>query len=233
MSSPSLTVTGRIVFLKEGGDRWGRESFSMTEHADGRTFRACMKMDDYDTFREANWSMSLDWAPLEGFARETVRGETVAHSWFRMDGNAVECEAYTKQLGRVSQRLNAGERVQHFGPHVLLSDCMVSSARRCTEPGVEKKIVCVTNSVADYGRGGYMAHVVHPLVTYLGREPIKVVAGEFEAEHFAVRWSDAVPTYSHFWVLGKYFLPLRLKGAWGPVSYELAEISLSRDQLSA
>ena len=52
-----------------------------------------------------------------------------------------------------------------------------------------------------------------------------MIAGEFDALHFRVRWSDQVPKYSDFWVHREFFVPLRLLGASGEVSYELAELA--------
>jgi hypothetical protein len=226
MTALYQTIRGHIVYLKEGGREWGREAFCLTAHACGRSVQSAMELDDFKVFREANWSLSAQWQPRDGFLRETVDGSTVAHNWYRVDGSVVECEGFTRQLGRISQRLDAGSPIGHLGLHTIVADCMVAAVRGVQDPGVEKKVTCVTSSVADYGLGGYAAYAVAPLVTYLGCESIEVRAGRFEAEHFMVRWSDFVPAYSHFWVLREHFLPLRLKGASGPVSYELAAIDL-------
>ena len=87
----------------------------------------------------------------------------------------------------------------------------------------EFPVRCVTQSTADYGLGGYGIHLVPPLVTYVGREAVDVAAGTFQGLHFRVRWSDQVPKYSDFWVSDD-FVPLRLLGASGDVSYELFEL---------
>ncbi len=220
------TIKGRVVHLREGGEEWGREHFSMSVWDKGRVLRAATEFDDRKVLRDANWSVGADWSPREAFTREIIDGELVSHCWFRVDGDAVDCETFTAQMGRVSQRLDCGKRVDYLGLHVILADVMVATARGCTDVGVEKSITCVTNSLADYGMGGYYAQSVSPLVTYIGPEDITVRAGTYEGEHFRVRWSDLVPHYSDFWVLKEHFLPLRLRGAFGPVSYELAELDL-------
>jgi hypothetical protein len=220
------TIFGRLAYFDEAGNEWGRERFSVTKHAHGRTYRSLMEMDNHELFRDTNWSMSLDWRPLEGFSRETVGGETVAHSWYRIDGKEAEFETFTKEEGRSSQRVKADRDIGHLGIHAILSDTMVWAARGCTEPGVEKSIVCLANSLDGYGRGVTKALIVEPLVTYLGHESLDVVAGTFKAEHFMVRWSDTVPKYSHLWISPEYYVPLRLEGASDPVVYELAELIL-------
>lgn len=220
------TLTGRLAYFREDGSSWGQENFSVTTHAHGRTYRSCQEMDDHEIFRDANFSMTLDFQPLEGFSRETVGGETVAHSWYRLDGDTAEFETFTKDVGRSSQKVTAPGPIRHLGLHVILTDCMVSAARGCVDPGVEKPVCCLANSLDGYGRGVSKAVIVKPLVTYAGTEQLKVIAGEFPAEHFIVRWSYVVPNASHFWVLRDYFIPLKMKGASDPVVYELAELAL-------
>jgi hypothetical protein len=216
------TTVGRLVYLRESGEEWGRELISVTQHGAGRTYRAVCEFDDRQVLRDANWLMSNSGAPLEGFCREIVAGVMQAHSWYRISGAVVECETFTREAGRVSQTLVAPSPVQHLGVHCLLSDVMVSAARGFTDAGVERAVSCITNSVGAYGVGGYLAYAVTPLVTYLGSETITVPAGTMAAEHFKVRWSDQVPKYSDFWVTRDHCLPLRLIGAWDPVVYELA-----------
>lgn len=218
------TINGRVVHLKDEGEEWGREQFSMTVWDNGRIMRALTEFDDKQVLRDANWSVDADWRPQEAFSREVIGGERVAHSWFRVDGSAVECETFTKASGRVSQRLETGGPVGFLGMHTILADVLVAAARGCVEPGVEKPVSCITNSVGNYGMGGYMAVAVTPLVTYVGPDKVSVRAGDFEAEHFRVRWSDITPHYSNFWVTQGDFLPLKLLGAFGPVSYELASL---------
>ncbi len=113
--------------------------------------------------------------------------------------------------------------VEHLGLHNVVADCLVGACRGATSPGEEFPVRCVTQSTADYGLGGYGIHLVPPLVTYVGREAVDVAAGTFQGLHFRVRWSDQVPKYSDFWVSDD-FVPLRLLGASGDVSYELFEL---------
>jgi hypothetical protein len=220
------TISGKIAYLDAAREHWGREEFSISVHRRGRTVRAVSELDDARILRDTNWTLSSDWKPLEGFVRVSIDDAIEAHSWFNIDGATVECEAVTRELGRVSQRLESSKPIDFLGFHALTGDALISAARGCVDQGVEKALTCVTNSFAGYGEKGLIAMLATPRVTYLGPERISVIAGEFAAEHFKVRWSDVVPTYSHFWVHGPDYLPLRLMGASGPVSYELSELNV-------
>lgn len=224
MPTRPKTISGRIVHLREDDEEWGREHFSMSVWDKGRVMRSAIEFDDRKVLRDANWSVDERWTPREAFSREIVDGDLIAHCWFRVEGTAVESETWTKPMGRVSQRLECGKRVDYLGMHTILADVLVAAARGCRDAGVEASLTCVTNSLADYGMGGYYAQAVSPLVTYVGPDEVQVRAGTFAGEHFRVRWSDLTPHYSDFWVTQEDFLPLRLRGAFGPVSYELAEI---------
>ena len=225
-TNPPRTIRGRLDYFREDGSGWGRENFSMTEFAGGRTYRSCQEMDDLGIFRDGNWSMTPDMKPLEGFSRETVDGQTVAHSWFRIDGANAQFETFGRDGGRASQTVTALAPIGHLGIHLILSDCMVSAARGFDDPGAWKTVTCLANSLDGYGRGTSEVFVVQPEIQYVGTERVTVPAGEFDGEHFVVRWSEVVPAPSHFWVLRDSFIPLRLEGASDPVTYELAEISL-------
>lgn len=227
MSAVLRRISGTIAYLDEARQAWGRETFSVSIHGQGRTVRAVSELDDAGILRDTNWALDTQWRPREGFVRVSIGGHTAGHSWFRIDGSTVECEAVTRELGRVSQRLDAGGPVDFLGFHALCGDTLVSAARGLGASGVERKLTCVTNSLAGYGEKGLIAMTAHPLVTYLGPERIKVLAGEFDAQHFAVRWSEVVPTLSHFWVHGADFIPLRLQGASDPVVYELQTLEQS------
>ncbi|MFT4054310.1 MAG: hypothetical protein QM681_07365 [Novosphingobium sp.] len=215
-------LSGRVVHLKEGDEEWGREAFTMSVWDKGRLMNATIEFDDRKVLRNATWSVDGDWNPIEAQTREFVDGDLKAHCWFRVDGTAVEAEVFSQEAGRFSQRLETGRRIDYLGMHTILADVLVAAACGTADPGVEKPVTCVTNSISEWGMGNYRAHCVTPLVTYVGREEITVRAGSFEAEHFKVRWSEFVPEYADFWVTPGDYLPLRLQGSFGPVRYELA-----------
>jgi hypothetical protein len=218
-----------VAYLDEASGSWGSEVFSVSIHPGGRTIRCVSELDGMGMgiLRDTNWTLDNAWRPREGFARVTIHGELEGHSWFRLDGSVVECEAFTREFGRISQRREVGEPIDFLGLHALTGDALISAVRGLDAPGTERRVTCVTNSIAGYGEKGLVAVILHPLVTYVGRERITVLAGEFEAERFVVRWSDTVPKPAHFWVLAPDFIPLRFYGASHPVSYELESLEQS------
>ncbi|MFO1426379.1 MAG: hypothetical protein U1F11_05290 [Steroidobacteraceae bacterium] len=221
--SAARVVRGRIACLDRERRVWGRERFDISIDAQRRVLRTVTEFHDRGVQRDANWTLSPQGLPLEGFIRDIVRDRTEMFGWFRVAGREVSCEAWVAATGRLSRSIEAPGPIEHLGLHSIVADCLVGAHRGPTAPGVERAVRCVTQSTADYGLGGYGIHLVPPLVTYVGREPVSVEAGRFAAEHFRVRWSDQVPKYSDFWVR-EDFVPLRLLGASGDVSYELFEI---------
>lgn len=217
------SIRGRIECLDRDRRAWGHERFHISRAGRQRIVRTVTAFEDRGVLRDANWAMSTDWLPLEGFVRDVVNGRTQMHGCLLVAGNVVRCEAWTATSGHLSRQLVAPGPVEHLGLHNIVADCLVGANRGPTAPGEEMPVRCVTQSAADYGLGGYGAHLVAPLVTYVGREPVSVAAGRFEGLHFRVRWSDQVPKYSDFWVRDD-FVPLRLLGASGDVSYELFEL---------
>lgn len=224
MRFSSPTLSGRIAYFAEGGRVWGQERFSMSIHRYGRTVRALCELDDVGLLRDTSWSLDASWKPQEGFFRTLAYGVTTAHAWYRINGSAVDYEGYTAQLGRVSQRLVAERAVDFLGFHPLVGDGLITAVCQAMAVGDQKTITCVTNSLSGYGEEGLLAYLVAPQVTYLGRERVRVSAGQFDAEHFTIRWSDTVPSPARFWVLPEHFLLLRSDGALAGTSYELVEL---------
>jgi hypothetical protein len=218
-------VTGRIVFLDAQGREWGGERFDVGTHGEERLFSAVSEFRDRGLRRDTQWVVARDGTPREGFVRDRLQGRTVMQSCIRIAGNVAESSLWAEEGGWQQQRVESPRPVAHLGLHSLLADVQVALKRGPTDAGVERPVVCVTASMADYGLGGYGLHVVPPLVTFVGPARVAVRAGGFDAEHYRVRWSDQVPKYSDFWVTPGSFVPLRLLGASGDVSYELEEIS--------
>ena len=219
------TVSGEILCLDAARRRWGSERFDVEYGDRQRVVRGVMHLEDRGLRRDNGFTIGDDGLPREGWLRDTVCGQLAMHGWYRVDGQTVEVEAWSSEGGRISRRVDWARPIEHLGLHCLVADVLVAQRRGPTQPGVELPAVCATSSMRDYGLGGYGVHVLQPLVTYVGAETARVIAGEFDALHFRVHWSDQVPKYSDFWVHREFFVPLRLLGASGEVSYELAELA--------
>lgn len=208
MTFPHHGYSGRIAYLDTAGREWGRERFSATVHAHGRTLRALCEMDEAQLFRDVNWSVGPDWTPLEGFVRNSRDGRTIGSCWYRVDGTAAECEGVTETHGRVTRRLTSDSPIRFLGMHPLVGDCSIAAARGLSEPGRELPIRSAVNSLAMLGDEGLDVQLLDPLVAYIGPERITVTAGAFDAQHFTIRWSERVPDVTDFWVDGDDWLPL-------------------------
>lgn len=209
MTFPPRRLSGQVLYLDGAGREWGRETFSDTIHAPGlRTRRALCEMDEARLHREASWTLGADWRPREGFVRNVRQGETIGSCWYRIDGAVVECEGLTADHGRVSRRLEAPRPIEFLGFHPLSGDCITAMVRGTDAPGEERELVCAANSIAYLGDEGLDVRLTSPVVAYLGEEEIAVRAGTFAARHYTIRWSDAVPLLTHFWIEPADCLPL-------------------------
>lgn len=200
--------SGRILYLDLDGREWGRETFTATLHDHGRTLRAMCEMDEARLHRDVNWSVGNDWRPRDGFVRVMRDGITIGTVWYGIDGSTAECEGITQDHGRVSRRLTAPKPILFLGTHPLMGDSSIAAVRGKSDPGKEVAITSAVNSLAPLGDEGLDLLLLEPLVTYIGPEALTVRAGTFEAEHYAIRWSEQVPAVTNFWVSGRDYLPL-------------------------
>jgi hypothetical protein len=180
-------------------------------------------MDDARLHRDVNWSVGTDWRPRDGFVRVMRDGVTIGTVWYGIDGDTAECEGITHDHGRVSRRLTAPGPILFLGTHPLMGDSSIAAVRGTNDPGKEVPITSAVNSLAPLGDEGLDLLLLQPLVTYLGPEEVTVGAGTFEAEHYAIRWSDQVPAVTNFWVSGSDYLPLLSDTDHG--RYELVDFS--------
>lgn len=214
---------GRILYLELDGREWGRETFSATLHDHGRTLRAVCEMDDARLHRDVNWSVGHDWRPRDGFVRVMRDGLTIGSVWYGIDGPNAECEGITQEHGRVSRRVGAPGPILFLGTHPLTGDSSIAAVRGKSDPGKEVPILSAVNSLAPLGDEGLDLMLLEPLVTYVGPEALTVAAGTFQAERYAIRWSDQVPAVTNFWVSGPDYLPLLSETDHG--RYELVEFT--------
>ncbi|MET0137320.1 MAG: hypothetical protein ABW192_02940, partial [Sphingobium sp.] len=187
---------------------WGRETFSATVHAQGRTLRALCEMDEARLHREVSWSVAPDWTPRDGFVRVMRDGVTIGSCWYRISGLVVECEGVTETHGRLSVQAVAADPIRFLGTHPLAGDCAIAAIRGRSDPGCEIAVSSAVNSLAPLGDEGLDVQLLEPLVAYMGPETITVRAGTFDADRYTIRWSDTMPHVSDFWVHGDDFLPL-------------------------
>lgn len=208
MTFPHRSYSGHILYLDAEGREWGREDFSATVHAAGRTLRALCEMDAARLHREASWSVGPDWTPRDAFVRTMRDGETIGSCWYRITGALAECQGVTEAHGRVCRREAAPGPIRFMGMHPLAADCTIAAIRGTDAPGEEWPVVSAVNSLAPLGDEGLDVQILSPLVAYVGAERISVRAGDFDALRYTIRWSAEMPHVTDFWVDAADFLPL-------------------------
>ena len=219
IAAPVVTggVSGRIGYFTDGLET-GRERFEILRHDGGHILRALCEIDDEALLRDVTLAMDADWRPIDGFCRLVKGGEPLATMWFDVGADAV------RVFGRhgAEQRLPTPGRLAYLGLHPLQGDALIAAIRGTDAPGRFVAIDAVTNSVSPNGDEGDRAVPVRIDVAYVGVEDISVVAGDFAALRYAVRWRDDWPA-ADLWVRADFTF-LRMRWALVPTVYELTTL---------
>lgn len=189
------TITGAILYTSRKPERLGqergRESFVITRHGDGtETIRAHCEIEDPDpaVMRDVIYSNGPDGHPADCFVRLTIGDRFMGSGWFRMTGDAIECESYGPSIGRVSQTMAVDGSYDGFGTHPIIGDACVT---RCMDvsKGPHKRAIRVFLPSLDH-RGATPPLIAEGklFLQYVGDEKILVKAGRFDCRHF--RFSD-------------------------------------------
>ena len=220
------TTRGKILYLRHG-EEIGREWFTVTRHRDGaRTFRAQCEMDDHEVLRDVTYSVDGQWRPLDCFVRLTIHDRFVGSSWFRFDEQGGECEGFTVNEGRFSQRMAVGHRPPSFGAHPIICDIWhLSQFDRAGPARQTSRNIMLSSPQPDGGSGPMLA--CHDLtMEYFGKTSLTVPAGTFDADHFAFVLGDPHPANEELWCLGEDLIPLKIAYPIYDSTYELAELTV-------
>jgi hypothetical protein len=166
--------------------------------------------------------MDSEWRALDGFCRILKAGAPLAAMWFDVDDAAVRMAA------RVGTRVSdvvvpSLARIAYLGLHPLQGDALIAAIRGTDDPGRFIGIDAVTNSVSPNGDDACGAVPLRIDVAYIGSEPISVVAGDFAARRYAIRWRDDWPA-ADLWVRDTDFTFLRMHWDQVPTVYELTAL---------
>lgn len=121
--------------------RGKRPEFFATPGVDEAMSMILVLAQELAVLRDANWTLSPDGLPLEGFVRDIVRNRTEMYGWFRVAGSRVECEAWVAASGRLSKSVEAPGPAEHLGLHSIVADCLVGEHRGPTAPGVSRRSI--------------------------------------------------------------------------------------------
>lgn len=222
-------LRGRIAYVHDRDGERGREWFSISVQDDGtRTLRAQCEMDDEDLLRDVTYTVDGAWRPLDAFVRLTRAQRFVGSAWFRFDDRGAECESWTANDGRVSQRVALAQRPRVFAPHPLVGDGWQAAAYDFSAgPGRQRIEPCTNSSPRHDGGSGPAIGVVHKDIEYVGDQTLTVAAGTFRVRHMRIHhlmpWMrDWTPL--EFWVTAEDCLLVRMR--WDTLSstYDLVEL---------
>lgn len=198
---PHRAYSGRISYKHPDGTERGREWFSGTVHDNGRAVRALCEIYAEKIVRDVAWTLDAAFMPIEEYARIVEDSVMTGSSWFRFDGDAVDCEAHTTAYGRVSQTLRTPGPIRFLGLHPLFGDGLLAAPRGKERLGEEEIINSVTCSFSVNGESGLIAHPQQVGVRYVGEEELTVPAGTFQARHYQFRWQSYWAP-ADYWVFG-------------------------------
>lgn len=197
---PHQTITGHIHYTsrkpgREGVER-GREHFMITRHGDGRrTLRAHCEIDDPpNVMRDVVLTLDRDWITRDAFVRLSVGDETLGSSWFRFTDDHAECEGWTSERGRISERVRYDSPPPIFGTHPIQGDAWhLRSVDRSRGPCVQVYDRFLMSSLDHRGATGpsLVWHDAGMKIEYVGEETITVGAGTFDAWHFCYGERDS------------------------------------------
>lgn len=219
-------LAGMIHYIGPEGVN-GREWFEMVPHPGGRTLRAFCEMDGIGLSRDVTMALDARSRPIDGYVRIIQDGKVRGSTLFIAGENSVECEGFTRELGRISQCKPLPGALEYLGLHPLVGDALVTLSRGTDCPGAFRTVHGITNSASPNGELGLLAMPTAIDVAYLGDETIEVPAGRFDAQHFALRWRPEWPA-ADLWVHGPLALFLRLTWSMIDSRYELVQLRRTR-----
>jgi hypothetical protein len=227
-------IRGRIDYITDEVGVMGREWFTHTVHADGcRTMQAVTEMDDDDLLRNVTYSVDAEWRPLDCFVRLTINDRFQGSGWFHFTDTQAECESFTVDAGRISQRWPLEGRPPIFVSHAVSCDAWTNAAFDMSQKDRKQKIYPrMSSSPLGNGGSGPMlgdTTTVTPTpatlhLEYLGQEELTVPAGTFLCDRIALNPGE-IPRFE-IWTHGPDFLPVQLRYDRLNQYYQLVELDM-------
>ena len=234
------TIRGKILYTSKKPERMdqerGREYFTITRQPDGTdVMHAHCEIDDEPmVVRDVVAAMdSRNAAPLDCHVRLTVGGEFEGTGWFRFADQRVECEAFNRKDGRITQCIEVASPVQWMQCHPIVGDALLMKAYDLSAGPGKRFLDNVMLSSPDHrGATGPMLFQLGFGIRYVGEERITVQAGDFDARHFQVvdtagQLPEEHPPYDVWCTADDDYILLRAGvGGYMQTHYELVELDI-------
>ncbi|MCE2842242.1 MAG: DUF3108 domain-containing protein [Novosphingobium sp.] len=198
---------GRISYRHSSDNaEWGFEDFSLTrDGAGGRCLSVHCEMafDAEHVVRETVLSVDAAFQPLDAYVRILNHGVPTGSGWFRFGDDEAEVESFTRDQGRITQRVPIQKPMRGFGVHALMGDGWLAASFPFERGAGHTHFLGNRNllhSLHHFGATGPRLEISASGLTYIGRETIAVPAGTFECHRLAFTgMTNAHPPY-HMWI---------------------------------
>jgi hypothetical protein len=189
--TPIPRVRGRVEYIAQSsGEVWGFEEWSITRGADGmRVFSAHCEMAfrKDEVVRDNTLSVHPDFHPHDAYVRIMNKGSVTGTGWFRFTDTEAECESWSIEYGRISQRYPISRPTRGFGVHAVQGDGWLAAIFPYDKgPGHTQFFGRnLIHSLHHFGATGPFIHTTGSGLRYVGDETITVKAGTFDCYRVA------------------------------------------------
>jgi hypothetical protein len=231
--APIPRIRGRVAYRRRGGgEAWGFEDWSITRGADGlRVFAAHCEMtfEGQSTIRDNVLSVDAAFQPIDAYVRIMRDGRLTGSGWFRFTDAEAECESWSDDAGRLSQRYSIQKPIRGFGVHAVQGDGWLAATFPYDKgPGHTQFFGRnLIHSLHHFGATGPFIHTSGSGLRYVGPETIEVPAGRFDCHRVAfVGLTNDHPPYDMWLTRDGEFLYVRgeVQGYMDSV-FELEELT--------
>lgn len=225
-------IRGRLDYVTDDVGVTGKEWFTISVHSDGaRTLRSLTAMDDDKVLRDVTYSVDAQWRPLDCFIRLTINDRFQGSGWFRFSSDVVECESFTVDGGRISQRWPVEGRIPLFVNHSVASDCWVNALIDKSKKGETQTFYprLASSALGNGGSGPMLGNTttVTPepgklSLDYIAEEEIEVPAGSFLCDRVSLN-RGKIPRFET-WSHGPDHIPVQARYDYRKKFYVLASL---------
>ena len=186
-------IRGKIRYTsaKPGreGDERGREWFAFSHHHDGSTImRAQCEIEEPDptVLRDVVYHIGPGMVPLDLHVHLTIGDAFMGSGYIRHDraGGMIECESFSPELGRLSERVPAGGAFDGFGTHPIVGDGYLTKVMDVARGPHARKLRVFMPSPDHRGATPPKIAEFEITLEYVGEAERTVAAGTFACRHF-------------------------------------------------